>query len=208
MSVNDSLWHPGPVPIAGRYVTCAEQNGTMWKGLRRWVDLCGEQDVRDRLIGCHESCTRELYEQRLRFLFLALVTITSFPLSVSASLIGGLKIKTRMCCVDLAKNLMCLCSADSQTDIFFIASKGTLCLFSHKMCHNWVFTFSPQPQAHCLTSVEWDYQILFSCSVISSAWGEWRTYIQQSAPVWSHLHLWGRHKDSESLPVETREGFI
>lgn len=91
---------------------------------------------------------------------------------------------------------------------FFLASKGTLCLFSHKMCHNWVFTFSPQPQAHCLTSVEWDYQILFSCSVISSAWGEWRTYIQQSAPVWSHLHLWGRHKDSESLPVETREGFI
>lgn len=41
----------------------------------------------------------------------------------------------------------------------------------------------------CLTSVEWDDQILFSCSLISSSGEEWQIYIHQSKPIWSHLQL-------------------
>lgn len=41
-----------------------------------------------------------------------------------------------------------------------------------------------------MTSVEWDYQILFSCALISSTGPKWQTYIHQFKPIWSHLQLW------------------
>lgn len=138
-----------PCVMAECYITSTEQNGTMWKGLCSWVDLCREQEVRNRLIGCQESYTKELYDYRWQVLFFSISHITSSSLSAKEK-------KTRKFSVLTVK--LHVCSSDAQTNLFQ-ASKGTLC-----------------SQMPCLTSVERDDPI-FVFPVLQYPLQEWKTYI-------------------------------
>lgn len=151
-----------PCVMAECYITSTGQNGTMWKGLCSWVDLCREQEVRNRLIGWQESYTKELYDYRWQVLFFSISHITS------SSLPAKEKKPKKVLSVDC--KISCVqqwCSDESLSSI-----KGDF-VFSNALLD--------------LCGARWS-DFCFSCSPISSTRME-NIYIHQSKPAWRHLQL-------------------